>query len=485
MEECAFFLRKVMADTKTPGFTLPFWGVDELMANRMNRREFLETSGKAAIGVGLGIAVAQGLATPARAQEQKVSANDKIQIGCIGMGGMGMGDMNGFMAHPEVEVVAVSDVDSNNLDRAAAEVEKKYGRKPLAARDFRQVLDMKDVDAVMIGTPDHWHALPFILACEAGKDVFCEKPISHDIYEGQQMVGAAKYHKRISQINVWQRSVGFFQQAIDFARSGKMGKISVCRAWVCGPAGIGKHPIKDPPANLDWDFWCGPAPKVPYHDTYHPGLWRLYYDFGTGMSGDWGVHMIDIVLLGMNAKSPLEVAAYGGKMRCAQDDDRDTPDTMIAAYKFPDFVMQWEIHVGGEGLDGSKVGHGSEFIGEKGKLIVDREGIKWTPYGDNPGPQDAGKDQGGDRPDRWSNADHIGEFLTNIKTRKKCIADVESVYYTTTCCHLSNVAYQVGRSIRWDGENGVVVGDKKAMETRAFKRPYRKPWNLPKYKWNA
>ncbi|MBP6964527.1 MAG: Gfo/Idh/MocA family oxidoreductase [Armatimonadetes bacterium] len=454
------------------------------MKDRMNRREFLETSGKAALGVGLGVTVAGALATPARAQAPRVGANDKILMGAIGVGGMGTGNMNAFMEQPEVEVVAVCDVDSNFLNRAAGMVEGKYGRKPKAFKDFRELLDMKEIDAVMIGTPDHWHALPFITACEAGKDVFCEKPISHDIWEGRQMVGAAKRFGRVSQINTWQRSVGFFRQAIDFVRSGGMGKVRVCRAWVNGPGGLGKNPIKDPPANLDWDFWCGPAPKNPYHDTYHPGMWRLYYDYGTGMSGDWGVHMIDIILLGMNATSPLEVAAVGGKLFCDPDDDRDSPDTMMAVYRFPDWVMNWEIKCGGEGLDGSKVGHGAEFIGEKGKMIVTREGIDWTPYGDNPGPQDAGKDQGGDAPNRWSDANHIGDFLENVKTRGKCRSDIESMYYTTTACHLSNLAYQAGRSIKWDGAKGEVIGDRKAMSCRAYKRDYRRPWKLPKYEWS-
>lgn len=450
----------------------------------MNRREFLGSSGKAALGVGLGMVVADALATPTYAQEKPVSANEKIIVGCIGMGGMGMGDMHGFMGQKEVEVVAVSDVDSNNLANAAKAVEDKYGKKPLAVKDFRKVLDRKDIDAVMIATPDHWHALPFITACEAGKDVFCEKPISHDIYEGQMMVGAAKRFKRVSQINTWQRSVGFFRQAIEFVRAGGMGRVRICRAWVCGPGGLGKNPIKDPPANLDWDFWCGPAKKNAYHDTYHPGMWRLYYDYGTGMSGDWGVHMIDIVLLGMNDWHPLEVSAVGGKLFCSEDDDRTTPDTMMAVYKFKDWVMNWEIHCGPEGLDGGG-SHGAEFIGDKGRMIVDRSGIKWHPYGDNPGPQDAGKDQGGDAPNRWSDANHIGDFLANVKTRGKCASDIESMYYTTTCCHLSNLAFQRGKSIKWDGPNGVVVGDKKAMDCQAYKREYRKPWKLPFYKWNA
>jgi len=452
------------------------------MTDRINRREFLETSGKAALGVGLGILVADALATPAHGQEKQVSANDKILIGCIGVGGMGMGNMGGFMGQPEVEVAAVCDVDQNFLNRAAGEVEKKYGRKPKAAKDFREVLDMKDVDAVVISTPDHWHALPFIMACEAGKDVFCEKPISHDIVEGQAMVGAAKRFNRVSQINTWQRSVGFFRQAIDFVRSGGLGKVRICRAWVCGPAGLGKNPIKDPPPNLDWDFWCGPAPKNPYHDTYHPGMWRLYYDYGTSMSGDWGVHMIDIVLLGMNDWHPLEVSSVGGKLVCGEDDDRTTPDTQMTIYRFSDWVMNWEIHVGGEGLDGSPGGHGAEFIGEKGKMIIDRGGIKWHPYGDHPGPEDAGKDQGPDQPSRWSDMNHIGDFLENMRTRGKCASDIETMHYTTTCCHLANVSYQAGRSVKWDGEKGVIVGDRKAMECQAYRREYRKPWKLPVYK---
>ena len=454
------------------------------MSNRMNRREFLGTSGKAALGVGLGVSAAAELATQARSQAKPVGANDKILVGCIGMGGMGLRDMSEFMNQPGVEVVAVCDVDSNNLDKAVGVVEKKQGAKPQAFKDFRRILDMKDVDAVMIATADHWHALPFIMACEAGKDVFCEKPISHDIWEGRMMVGAAHYHKRVSQINTWQRSVGFFQQAIEFVRTGGMGKVDVCRAWLKGGGGLGKNPITDPPANLDWDFWSGPAPKNPYHARIHPGAWRSYFDYGGGGTGDWGVHMIDIVLLGMQATSPLEVSSVGGKLVSGEDDDRTTPDTMMTVYRFDDWVMNWEVHVGGEGLDGSKVGHGSEFVGEKGKLIVTREGIDWTPFGDNPGPQDAGKDQGKDQGSRWANADHIADFLKNIKTRGKCASDIESMYYTTTACHLSNLAYQAGRSIKWDGAKGVVVGDDKAMRLQAYKRDYRRPWKLPKYEWS-
>ncbi len=398
-----------------------------------------------------------------------VSANDKIRIGCIGVGGMGVWNINGFLKHPEVEIAAVCDVDSNALAHAAGVVSEKQGKAPATCADFRQVLDMNDVDAVIISTPDHWHALPFIMACEAGKDIFCEKPIGHDIYEGQMMVGAARHHKRVVQVNTWQRNVGHFKDAIDFVRAGGLGRVDLCRAWITSIAGNGKSPIEEPPANVDWDFWCGPAPKVPYHENIHPRWWRLFYDFGTGLAGDWGVHMVDIVLLGMNAWHPLEVSSVGGKLASGEDDDRTTPDTQMAVYRFPNFIMNWELHVGGNGLDGGG-GHGSEFIGENGTLIVDREGIKWTPSGDHPGPEKKNKD-----------GDHSGEFLECMKTRGKCSSDIESMHYTTTACHLANLSYQAGRSIKWDGEKGVVIGDNEAMGFQAYKREYREPWKLPEY----
>jgi predicted dehydrogenase len=451
------------------------------MVKRMNRRQFLESSGKAALGVGLGAVVADALATPTYAQAAKTYRWNTVRVGMIGTGGMGMGNLHGFMGHDDVKVVAVCDVDENRLNNAVGAVDGKYGRKPMAVKDYRQILDRRDIDAVVISTPDHWHALPFINACEVGKDVFVEKPISHDIVEGQAMVAAAKHFQRVSQVNTWQRSVGFYRNVIDFVRSGKMGKVPICRAWVCGGAGVGKQKPQTPPKELDWDFWLGPAPWTEYRPNRCHGSFRWFFDYAAGMSGDWGVHMIDIALLAMNAWHPLEVSSYGGKLISGEDDDRDTPDTQITIYKFPNFVLQWEVHVGGEGLDGGG-GHGTEFIGENGRLIVDRGGINWKPYGDHPGPEEAGKDQGPDQPSRWANSDHIQDFLDNIRSRGKCRSDIETMHWTTTACHLANLSYLIGRSVKWDGEKGQVVGDKKAMECQSYRRQYRKPWTLPMHK---
>jgi predicted dehydrogenase len=401
-----------------------------------------------------------------------VSANDKIRIGCIGLGAQGMGNLNGFMNHPEVDVAAVCDVDSDLLKKATSAVLKKQLHMPLAVKDFRHVLDRRDIDAVVISTPDHWHALPFIMACEAGKDVFCEKPISHDIVEAQSMVGAAEHYKRVVQVNTMQRSSGHFRDAIDFVRAGGLGKVNICRAWICGSRVVGVNPVKEPPAHLDWDFWLGPSAKSAYHGNIHPYMWRYYSNWGTGQSGNWGAHMIDIVLLGMNEWHPLDVSSVGGRLAYG-DGDGDMPDTLMTVYRFPSFMMQWEVHTTREGLDGGG-NHGSEFIGEKGKLIVDRGGVKWSPYGEHPGPEK-----------KHENADHIADFLDSMRTRGTCRSDIETMYYTTACCHLANLAYQAGRSIKWDGEKGVIVGDRKAMDLPAYRREYRKPWKLPYYRWNG
>lgn len=436
------------------------------MEKRLSRRDFLEKAGKAAVGAGLALSATHYLRTGVAAEGE--SPNEKLTIGLIGCGGQGTGVMQGFFGHPEVAgVAAVCDADNGHAERAASIAEKKYSKRPKVFKDFRELLDIKDTDAVIIATPDHWHALPFIRACEAGKDIYLEKPISHNIVEARSMLAAAKKFKRVVQVGTWQRSVQHFMDAIDFVRSGKLGKISVCRAWTLGNAGLGRQQSSNPPLGLDWDLWLGPAPYTEFRPNRCHGTWRWFFEYGTGMTGDWGVHMMDIVLLGMQVKSPLEVASYGGKFIAGQEDDRTTPDTQMVIYKFPNFVLNWEVHVGPPGLDGGG-SHGAEFLGQRGWLIVDRE--RWTVDGTR------------ERPSTLNPAgDHTANFLECIKTRKEARSDIESMYYTTVLCHLGNIAYRVGRSIKWDGQKGVIVGDKDAMQCEQYRREYRKPWELPSY----
>jgi predicted dehydrogenase len=438
------------------------------MNDRISRRDFVTRSGKTALAVGFGVAAAKkGLANGTR----KVSPNGKILIGLIGCGGQGRHVMHELWAYDDVEVIAVCDVDRNRMDDTAREVEIKYGRTPYASKDFRDILGIKEIDAVIVGTPDHWHALPTIYACEAGKDVYLEKPISHDIVEGQAIVRAARRYQRVIQVGTWQRSMQHFVDALRFVHSGALGQISVCRAWTLGGGGVGQAKVEDPPPELDWDFWVGPAEWEPYRSNRCHYSFRWFFNYAAGLTGDWGVHMMDIVLLGMNVWDPIEVASVGGKIIAGEDDDRTTPDTQMAIFKFPGFVMNWEIHVGGPGLDGGG-GHGCEFIGRNGSLILDRGGYKLRPERGRLESEEI--PQGDPVP-----TDHARNFLDCIKTREKPRSDIESMHKTTTLCHLSNLAYLAGRSFRWDGEKEVVIGDREVMEVQSYQREYRRPWSLP------
>jgi predicted dehydrogenase len=447
------------------------------MRNDLTRREFLRTSGSAAVGVGLGLRVAEAADAPAEKPAQPpakpmppASPSEKIVMGVIGCGGQGRAVMNEHMQHPDVAIAAVCDVDRRHLAEAGQEVEKKYGKRPAEFKDFRQLLERTEINAVIIATPDHWHALPAVLACEAGKDVYLEKPIAHDIVEGCAIVNAAKKFNRVVQVGTWQRSVSHFINAIEFVRSGKMGKITVCRAWTLGGAAVGHEEPASPPPELDWDLWLGPAPKVPYRSNRCHVNWRWFFDYGAGLTGDWGVHMMAIVLLGMNQWHPLAVSSVGGKLVSGPKDDRDTPDTQMAIFQFPDFVMNWEIHVGPPGLDGGGH-HGAEFIGEAGTLLVDRGGLQWRPNGSQGGP--SGETAGGS---------HSRNFLDCVKSRAKPRSDIETMHATTTMCHLANLAYRTGKRIRWDAEKEVVIGDRDAMNDPCYQREYRRPWKLPTYR---
>lgn len=441
------------------------------MNDEISRREFLARSGKTA-AVGLGVAA--GLSGAARAAaaarpNRVIGANDRIRMALIGCGGQGRYNMARFMGHADVEIIGLCDVDSQHLDATVAQVERKYGRKPFAHKDFRKILEMPDLDAVIVGTPDHWHALPSISACQAGKDLFVEKPISHDIAEGRAMVNAAKRHNRVVQVGTWQRSTQHFVDAIDYVRSGKLGKVSVCRAWILGRGGVGHAQPQAPPPELDWDFWLGPALKVAYRPNRCHYNFRWFYDYAGGMAGDWGVHMMDIVFLGMNQWHPLSVASAGGKFISGPEDDRDTPDTQMAIFQFPEFVMNWEVHVGRPGLDGGG-DHGTEFIGSEATLRIDRGG--WQVIGKD------GKEQE-KTPSQTRVNDHWSNFLDCMRSRQQPRSDIETMHYTTTACHLANLAYKTGKRVDWDGEREIVTNDRSIMHDQSYRRDYRKPWSLP------
>ncbi len=435
------------------------------MNSLQNRRQFLGTTSTALAGVGLGLALSP------RAFAQSKGANEKLTFGLIGCGGMGRANLKRFLDLGH-NLAAVCDVDDTHMDATIGDATKRNLPAPKKYKDFRQLLEQKDIDAVIIGTPDHWHAIPFIAACEAGKDIYCEKPISHSFVEAKTMMNAAKYHKRVVQVGTWQRGQKHFQTAIDFVRSGKMGKISICRAWNFNTGNsIGHQSPTTPPAHLDWDMWLGPAPKRPYQPNRCHFTWRWFFDYGGGLMTDWGVHMIDIVMLAMQQTDPISVSAVGGKL--TMDDDRDTPDTMLTIYQFPNFVLHWEHRFGNQrGIDGG-IAHGSEFIGEKGTLIADREKYQYFPD-----KKDAEQPPAMDKRD----STHWQNFVDCVKTRQKTLSDIESMAKTTMICHLGNIAFESGKTLYWDTAKQDVTNRGDVKHCVSYEREYRKPWKLKMYK---
>lgn len=438
------------------------------------RRQFLAQTG--AVAAAGAVAPFMKLGDPSVWRGASRSPNEKVVLGLIGCGGMGASNMRTLMEFADIEVAALCDVDENRIPGDFAEVQKKYGRKPAVYKDYRDILDRKDIDAVIVGTPDHWHALNLIHACEAGKDAYCEKPLSHNLVEALSMAEAVKQHKRIVQCGTWQRSTKEFTDAIDYIRTGKLGKIVLCRAWISDGFQAGRQKPIAPPKGLDYDMWVGPAEFLPYQANRCHWNWRWFMNFGGGLSTDWGVHMMDIALLGMSKDQdlvmPVSVSASGGR-RAFPDDDRTAPDCMDAVYDFknPDFTMHWSI---GRDHPG-KEGHGTEFVSADGRTLrVWRGGWKVL---DAEG-KEMPKEESTPPPSHWR------DFVDCVKARSKPRADLGSVAQTTVVCHLSNIALYAGETVRWDNQKQDIV-TKSGRNTLSYKRPYRKGYKLPNYKRNA
>lgn len=401
-------------------------------------------------------------------------ANNRLVLGLIGCGGMGAANMRNLMDKQGVEVAALCDVDTARMGGDINDVEKKYGRKPAIFSDYRKMLERKDIDAIIVGTPDHWHALNLIHAVEAGKDAYCEKPISHNLVEARSMANAVAYHKKIVQVGTWQRSGKEFTDAIAFVRAGKLGsKVVLVRAWRTDGSQTGNVKPSAPPASLNYDMWVGPAKMVPYASNHVHGNWRWFLNFGTGMTGDWGVHMLDIALLGMSKDTdlvmPTSVSAYGGKLAYPTD-DRTAPDTVEAILKFenPDFIMQWST-----GRDfPDKPDCGVEFVAADGKFVrVWRGG--WSVHAQNG--ELIPKEGAPGVNDHWQN------WLDGVRTRTQTRSNLASMAQTTITCHLVNMAYLSGETVRWNKAKMEVVGNA-GKNTTSYFRPYRKGYTLPIYK---
>ena len=423
---------------------------------------------------------------PARAP-----ASDRIRVGVIGVGGFGYGaNLPQFLRNPDVDVVAVCDVYEPHLARG---VERAGGT---AARyvDYRRLLEDPGIDAVVITTPEHWHAVMCIDACDAGKDVYVEKPCAHHVRDGRLMVEAARRNGRIVQVGTQQRSGAHFQRAVRYVQQGRIGEVYFATCWHHSPPRPEPSPVTGgPPAGMDWDMWLGPARKLPYDEVWSVGR-RGYWDFWGGLITEWGSHLADVVLWAMKAGPPRRVVAVGGQYHYKHG---EIPDTLQVSATYPGFLFHYSIlNHNTYGLNGdpgaARFGsYGIQFHGTKGTLFVDRSGLRLTPQPtrreepDQPPPPPTTDSRAPGfyyttdvtpevSDSSVQHAPHIRNFLDCVKSRQRPAADVEAAHHTNTLLRLGNIAYRVGRTLDWDATEERVIGDAEANELAIG--TYRDPW---------
>ncbi len=418
-----------------------------------------------------------------------MGANDRVQVGFIGYGLMGSQHVHDFKNQPDTDLAAMSDVYQPRLEQGVA----ACGGKAKSYPDFRRLLEDKDIQAVVVSTPDHWHALMTIMACAAGKDVYVEKPLSLFIREGRWMVEAARRYQRVVQVGTQQRSGLHYQKAVEMLRAQYLGKIvsARMRAYRNVMPGFGSPSDATPPTDLQYDLWLGPAPKRPYNPKRSLYHFRWFWDYSGGQMTNLGAHEVDVVQWAMQVKGPTAVSSSGG--RFALEDNGETPDTQDALFEYPGFTAVFSMREASAGNRGEGI---LEFFGTKGSMAIDREGFAVTPDMKidpmNAIPQFAGHPSGGPqrsaaKAEPWvepfkmagSSAEqlnlHVRNFLDSVKSRRMPIADVEQGHQVTTACHLANISLRTGRKIRWNPETEEIVGDAEAAKW--LERPYRQPWD--------
>lgn len=451
-----------------------------------DRRTFLKTAGATAGSVAL---------FPSVARARSNNASSKHVGAIIGCGGICGHLLGQIIELGRCDIAAVCDVDEKRADAFSDRVEIEMGKRPDIYRNHQRVLDRSDIDFVIVATPDHWHAPITVAACLAGKDVYCEKPCSHNILEGQAMVSVAEKTGRIVQVGTHTRSAPHMQAAREFVRSGKLGVISKTRTFnrgMWGKEGIGRSADSTAPSHVDYDRWLGPAPLRPFNDRRFHQYFRWFYDYAGGILGDWNVHLQDIVMWSMDASDPVSVCAFGGKYLV--EDDRDTPDTLEVLYEFPAVGnLPPLVHTYSAVLAHTPYNHsghtglGIEFFGSNGYLYTNWDD-GWKVIGH---PKDFRKLDGEKRIESFEKTGnrnsyglHIADFLDCTISREKPIASIEKHNKTCTAIHLGNISYKVGRRLYWDADRVLCFKDRelKIRDAEAnvlLGREYRKGYEMP------
>ncbi len=446
----------------------------------LSRRRFLKSGAVAAF--------------TAASWSRVLGAHERVGIGVIGVGLMGRIHLRNFHAQPDARIVSVAETHRPRLDAAAELV----GGTAVKCGDFRRLLENKAVDAVVVATPDHWHALLTMIACAAGKDVYVEKPLTLFVREGRWMVDVARRHKRVVQVGTQQRSGPHYQEARKLIQDGRLGKlVSVqCNFFRNVTPGFGNPPDGNPPPDLDYDMWLGPAPQRAYNPNRALYHFRWFWDYSGGQMTNLGAHSLDTVHWIAGVKGPIAITSAGS--RHFLKDNCETPDLQDTLIEYPGFHTVCQIRECAAGFGKAGMA-GVEFHGDKGSMLLGRDGYEIVPnkkenptnvvariMGGHPvgGPQpvpiareeywtEPARDTSGDMKDQCVR--HVRNFLDCVKSRKEPNSNLEGGHRVTTVCHLANISMKVGRKLRWDAGKEEIIGDPEA--SRMLERPYRKPWD--------
>ncbi len=439
----------------------------------MKRRAFISKTAVGATGLGLTSAL------PFSKVFGNASASDKINVALIGCRSMGFGVLNHAMTFPDVNCVALCDIDDKYLNQRAQELGTNYKSKPRLYKDFRKLLEDKEVDAVIIGTPDHWHCLQTVAALQAGKDVYVEKPMANTIAECNIMVQAAKKYSRVVQVGQQQRSSPIFIKAMELVKGGNIGKLRKVNIWANFNYGVGSEIVPDSavPGGVDYDMWLGPAPVRPFNVNRFHGNWRHFWDYGGGLASDWGVHLIDMALWAKDiVAGPKEVLTYAGNT-FSEPRMRETFDTMTISYPKSDFVINYDLTAGVQRGPWDKP-YGLAFIGDKGTLVVNRNTLEVFPEWDESKKANKTDSFKMDQADD-THKQHVRNFLDCVKTRKAPVCPPEVGRATAIHLHAANISARVGEPmLRWNDQKNEFENSKAANDL--VTPQYRKPWTLPK-----
>ena len=417
-----------------------------------HRRDFLKASALTA--------AALSARTAAGAADRP---NERIVVAVMGLRGRGKDHVRRFSSVPDSEVAYLIDPDDNVVPAALKLLAGRQKKEPRVERDVRRVLEDKDVTALSIAAPDHWHALATIWACQAGKHVYVEKPVSHNLIEGRRMVEAARKYNRVVQAGMQRRSAAHFASARELIRSGTLGKVPYVQTWIAGHRkSIGRKADASVPSGVDYDLWLGPAPERPFNPNRFHYNWHWNWDYGSGEIGNNGIHVLDMARFLLDLDAPLRITSGGGKY--FYDDDQQTPDTLVTTFDFPHTNLTWEHRIWSPtNLEGDPAS--ITIFGEKGTLVFDRQG--WHVR------------DGEKASDKYAEMDgpHFRNFLDCVKDGKHPNADIEEGHKSTRLCHLGNLALRVGRVLHFDAETETVRHDPEA--NKLLGRTYRKPFVVP------